>query len=175
MELQSTGHAIQASDIDDWARHLGIMTQNLRANHPDATVIEFSTYKLFDSILSNPKAYKQTAKLQNMTDFCNAYSGYVVIQATILPILMYVHADININSGTLSGNTLIASCRIPADEYFWLNSLHPTFPVHQALAAEVSLVLKNTATSQVCGAQQNVDGTKQAAMPSARLKWRGRR
>jgi hypothetical protein len=90
MELKSKGNAIQASDIQDWASHLGSMTQNLRTNHPDATVIEFSTYKLFDSILADPKAFKQTTKLQNMTDFCNAYSGYVAILAAFLPILMYM-------------------------------------------------------------------------------------
>jgi hypothetical protein len=79
MQLKSTGIAIETSYIKDWASRLSSMAQNLRANHRDATVIEFSTYKLFDSILGDPKAYKQTAKLQNMTEFCDAYSGYVAI------------------------------------------------------------------------------------------------
>lgn len=41
------------------------------------------------------------------------------------------------NSGTPAQDTFNATCGIPVNEYFWLNSLHPTYPMHDALAYEV--------------------------------------
>jgi phospholipase/lecithinase/hemolysin len=33
-------------------------------------------------------------------------------------------------------------CGVPVNQYFWLNSLHPTFPVHDVLAEKVAQMLK---------------------------------
>lgn len=33
------------------------------------------------------------------------------------------------------------TCGIPVNEYFWLNSLHPTYPIHNVLAEKVSQLL----------------------------------
>ena len=50
--------------------------------------------------------------------------------------------DLVIASGTPSPDTLYANCSVPVDEYFWLNSLHPTAPMHRLLAREVVEILR---------------------------------
>lgn len=46
------------------------------------------------------------------------------------------------NSGTPESDTLIESCGIPVDQYFWLNSLHPTGPIHEVVADQVAKLLE---------------------------------
>ena len=41
-------------------------------------------------------------------------------------------------SGTPAPDTLDPSCGIPVNQYFWLNSLHPTYPMHDVLAQKVA-------------------------------------
>lgn len=33
-------------------------------------------------------------------------------------------------------------CEIPINQYFWINGLHPTYPIHDVLAEHVSEMLK---------------------------------
>ncbi len=44
-------------------------------------------------------------------------------------------------SGTPAPDTLVASCNIPVNQYFWLNSLHPTYPMHDVVAEQVAKAL----------------------------------
>lgn len=44
-------------------------------------------------------------------------------------------------SGTPKPDTFEAECGAKANEYFWLNDLHPTTPVHDALAYETARIL----------------------------------
>lgn len=45
------------------------------------------------------------------------------------------------DSGTKEIDSFDASCGVPVDHYFWLNSLHPTFPMHDVLAEGVAMQL----------------------------------
>lgn len=45
------------------------------------------------------------------------------------------------SSGTPDPDTLDSACGVPVDEYFWLNSLHPTYPVHDVVAEQVAAAL----------------------------------
>ena len=33
---------------------------------------------------------------------------------------------------------MAAECAVPVNQYFWLNSLHPTYPMHDVVAEGVS-------------------------------------
>jgi phospholipase/lecithinase/hemolysin len=66
------------------------------------------------------------------------------------------------NSGTQRPETFAAECGARADEYFWLNSLHPTTPVHDALASEVAKVLKLSAV--VSNAFKNALGMRERSV-----------
>lgn len=41
-------------------------------------------------------------------------------------------------SGTPNDNTLTPSCGVAVNEYFWLNNLHPTYPIHAVVAQQVA-------------------------------------
>lgn len=45
-------------------------------------------------------------------------------------------------SGTSTEDYLDATCGIPVNEYFWLNTLHPTYPMHDVLAEKVAEMLE---------------------------------
>lgn len=33
-------------------------------------------------------------------------------------------------------------CGIPVNQYFWLNGLHPTYPIHDVLAGQLAKLLE---------------------------------
>lgn len=45
-------------------------------------------------------------------------------------------------SGTSEPDTLVESCGVPVNQYFWLNTLHPTYPIHDVVAEQVSKALE---------------------------------
>jgi hypothetical protein len=52
------------------------------------------------------------------------------------------HTTNEICSGTPTENYFNATCGIPVNEYFWLNSLHPTYPMQDVLAEGVAAQLE---------------------------------
>jgi len=108
----------ETNAIQNWATRLATMAKNLQTTHPDVTVTVFSAYGVFQRILSGPTAYQQTQNLKALSGYCPAYAN-----------------------GTLSGQTFVGVCTVPVNQYFWLNTLHPTYPVHDALGFTISTAL----------------------------------
>ncbi|TDZ60878.1 Acetylesterase [Colletotrichum trifolii] len=73
---------------------------------------------VFNGALDDVKKFGSTAGVRNTTAYCAAYEN-----------------------GTDKPDTLIESCGVKVDEYFWLNSLHPTYPIHDAVAETVAEAL----------------------------------
>ncbi|KAI9660164.1 MAG: hypothetical protein M1821_001516 [Bathelium mastoideum] len=94
---------------------ISAMASNLTAKHTDATAFVFDIHTVFENILQNPKVYTQTSGVLNTTNYCAAYEN-----------------------GTPTETYLDPSCAIPVSEYFWLNTLHPVYPVHNASAAQLA-------------------------------------
>ncbi|KAH9952170.1 hypothetical protein B0H21DRAFT_17018 [Amylocystis lapponica] len=85
-----------------------------QANHTDlnrATV--FDSRPVFNTLLDNP----ETFGFVNITGYCGAYVN-----------------------GTPNQTTQIAPCA-PVSNYFWLNTLHPLYTVHNILAHAIATVL----------------------------------
>ncbi|KAB2572160.1 Lipase GDSL [Lasiodiplodia theobromae] len=101
--------------VVDFNDRISNLASSLQEKHTDATVFQFDAHTLFNKILDDPSSYTQTAGLKNTTGYCADYEN-----------------------GTDEQNTTIAACGAAVNEYFWLNSLHPTFPVHEAVASELS-------------------------------------
>ncbi|KAJ8118333.1 hypothetical protein OPT61_g664 [Boeremia exigua] len=114
------GYAVEAEGkvIQDWNQRLTSMTQAFKKKNKDANLFVHDTYKVFNDVINNPKAYPQTSGLKNVTDFCAAYAN-----------------------GTPTWYTKDPSCQYAVNEYLWLNDLHPTFPVHNATAASIAKFL----------------------------------
>ncbi|ESZ99189.1 hypothetical protein SBOR_0396 [Sclerotinia borealis F-4128] len=119
----SGGAASQAQeklDIADWNDRLAALAQNLKRTFSDVNIFTIDVHALFTNVLDNPKSFPQTAVYQNTTAYCIAYEN-----------------------GTPTPNYTDPSCYIPVNEYFWLDSLHPTYPMHDILAQGVAKVLES--------------------------------
>jgi len=116
----------QVRVIQSWGVQLQGLAKSFEANHTDATVLLFSSYGIFQQILKSPTSYKQTAGLKELKTYCAAYSN-----------------------GTIKSSAFVKSCDYPVDEYFWLNTLHPTYTVHDALGFSISTKLTNISASAV--------------------------
>ncbi|KXH54140.1 fungal cellulose binding domain-containing protein [Colletotrichum salicis] len=74
---------------------------------------------VFNGVLDNVAKFDSTKGYKNTTGYCDAYKD-----------------------GTTAQDTLIDSCTYPVNEYFWLNTLHPTYPIHDAVAETVASALE---------------------------------
>lgn len=143
------GVKLEKADIADWNARVEDMAKNLTTAHADATTFVFDTYALFNQVLDDPSSTPETAIYQNTTDYCDAYQKYAIPTSPSQPLPFpstsrhlenELHAD-KWSSGTSDPDSYDASCGIPVNEYFWLNSLHPTYPVHNATAREIAELL----------------------------------
>ncbi|CAI4213431.1 unnamed protein product [Parascedosporium putredinis] len=101
------------------------LAKDLKTAHKnDANVWVYDSYKSFGDVLDDVAAYPQTAGYKDTTTFCEAYQN-----------------------GTPEWDTLDESCTYPVDQYFWLNSLHPTYPIHDVVAEGVAELLSGPPTS----------------------------
>ncbi|KAH9998187.1 carbohydrate esterase family 16 protein [Xylariaceae sp. FL0662B] len=100
--------------IASWNQRIQDMATVLKSNDTEVNVWVYDSNKSFGEVLDDSGIYEQTAGLKNTTDYCAAYQN-----------------------GTPEDNTLIASCGVAVNEYFWLNNLHPTYPIHDVVAQQV--------------------------------------
>ncbi|KAH9484465.1 Acetylesterase [Psilocybe cubensis] len=100
--------------LADYNQQLRTTAQKFQAKHKDInTAIVFDTQPVFNTLLDNAKTFGYV----NSTGFCEAYQN-----------------------GTPSQTTQTPPCA-PVSNYFWLNSLHPLFTVHNSLALAISTTL----------------------------------
>jgi len=112
--------ATEKADIAAWNAALISLAKALKQDRSDVNIFTVDTNKYFTEVLDNPKSYPATSLYKNTTAYCTAYAN-----------------------GTPTDDYLNATaCEIPVNEYFWLNSLHPTYPMHDVLAQQVSLQLE---------------------------------
>jgi len=107
--------ALEAADIADWNSRVVKLARNLTRVYPDVTDFVFNTNAIFNQVLDDPCSHPQTCPYKNTTGYCPAYEN-----------------------GTPSDYTFYPNCTIPVDEYFWLNTLHPTFRMMNVTAQAIS-------------------------------------
>jgi len=115
----ATAVALDKADIALFNGMITTLASTLKTQHSETNVFTVDTNTIFTQVLNNPKSYPQTAGYKNLTNYCVAYEN-----------------------GTPAEDTYDSSCGVPVNEYFWLNSLHPTSPMHDALASEVARRLR---------------------------------
>jgi len=106
--------ALAAADIADFNDRLSAMVYNLTDTYKDATAFIFDTNRVFSQVLEYPASYPQTAGYKNTTAYCDAYMN-----------------------GTPTEDYFNATCGVPVNQYFWLNSLHPTYPMMDVVGQQV--------------------------------------
>ncbi|KAF6218614.1 hypothetical protein HO133_005965 [Letharia lupina] len=118
LEMGSIDQSAEASFIGAFNFRLGALVYNLALRHADTTLFTFDTNFLFTRVLDDPSQFGETAGYLNTTNYCAAYEN-----------------------GTSSLTSLDPSCGIPVDQYFWLNSLHPTYPMHNFMGSQIAKIL----------------------------------
>jgi len=119
LEYGADDQIIEGAAILEWNGRLIKVARQLRGKHADVTVFALDTYSIFNAVLNNPKVFPQTAGYRNTTRYCATYMN-----------------------GTPNMTSFSASCGLPVNEYFWLNQLHPTYPMHDAMAAHIVNLLE---------------------------------
>ncbi|KIK62796.1 carbohydrate esterase family 16 protein [Collybiopsis luxurians FD-317 M1] len=100
--------------LADYNNLLSATVRNFTQHHSDVELaMVFDTRPIFNTLLDN----SQTFGFVNVTGYCEAYEN-----------------------GTADMTTQVAGCA-PVSSYFWLNSLHPLFTVHNILAHALSTAL----------------------------------
>ncbi|THZ02257.1 hypothetical protein D6C85_07772 [Aureobasidium pullulans] len=110
---------LEASAISDWNSRVVYLSKSLTHRHSDVTSFVFDTNKVFSRVIEHPRAYPQTCAYQNTTQYCEAYQN-----------------------GTPTPTSFNATCGVSVDKYLWLNSLHPTFRMHEAIASQIVKLIK---------------------------------
>ncbi|GAB7343402.1 hypothetical protein MBLNU457_1436t2 [Dothideomycetes sp. NU457] len=117
--------AFYQADIADFNARLIEMVNKFARTYSDVTVFMFDTHGIFSRVLDEPCAYAETCSLRDTAHYCENYQ-----------------------SGTPDWYTFDERCGISVDQYFWLNSAHPTFRIHNAtaksIAAGLSLLGRST-------------------------------
>ncbi|KAK4556665.1 hypothetical protein LTR86_006236 [Recurvomyces mirabilis] len=109
-----TASATEAKVIAAYNANITALAANLTKTYSDAFTYVFDTNTAFTQVLDDPCSHVETCPYKNTTDYCVAYEN-----------------------GTPAVNTFNATCGIPVDEYFWLNSLHPTYRMMNVTAQEI--------------------------------------
>ncbi|KAJ7453073.1 GDSL lipase/esterase [Mycena latifolia] len=117
LEQGHTVTSLLASDIANYNAQLSETAKEFQASHKNFEATVFDTQPVFNTLLDNAKTFG----FSNSTGFCDAYQN-----------------------GTPAQSTQIAPCA-PVSSYFWLNSLHPLFTVHNMIAHAVSTALSSVA------------------------------
>ncbi|KAI1174384.1 hypothetical protein F4777DRAFT_580070 [Nemania sp. FL0916] len=107
------------ADVLAWNQKVVDLAKTLKKK-ADTNVWVYDSYKSFGEVIDNPASHPETAGLKNTTEYCAAYQN-----------------------GTPAPDTLDPSCGIPANQYFWLNNLHPTSAIHEVVAKGISDLLKS--------------------------------
>jgi len=115
----STTEQHERADIAAFNLKIAALATNLSRTYADTTVFMFDANAIFTEILDDVTSYSQTAGIKNTTAYCTAYQG-----------------------GTASMDTFDTDCGVPVNEYFWLNSLHPLYMVHNATASQIAALLE---------------------------------
>lgn len=110
----ASAETLEADYIEAFNVNITLMAANLSLTYSDATTFVFDTNNIFNQVLDFPCSYPETCPYLNTTDYCFFYEN-----------------------GTTNWYSFNKECKIPVDEYFWLNTLHPTFRMHNATAKAI--------------------------------------
>ncbi|KAK5108872.1 hypothetical protein LTR62_007762 [Meristemomyces frigidus] len=114
-----TSQKLEAGIISAYNANITAMAANLSSTYADATTFVFNTHRIFTQVLNDPCSHPETCVYKNTTDYCDDYEN-----------------------GTESWYTFVPECGVPVDEYFWLNSLHPTFRMMNVTAKAIAKQLR---------------------------------
>ena len=115
---QSGVEALHA-DVLSFNRKLAELREDFTKYHHDAVVFLFDVHSLFETVVADPRSTLQTSRLSYTKGPCPLY-------------------DLGIGfEGTPDLDRYDPKCGVPVSRYLWHDSIHPTYPMHEAIAAKV--------------------------------------
>ena len=135
LETSAPSQAAEAAYITAVNTRLGWLVSSLAKRHPDTTLFLFDTNWLFTRVLDNPQQFVETAGYLNATEYCPTYGQYGQSGYTNGSSLQTALTN---SSGTLSMTYFDPSSDVPLNAYFWLNTLHPTYPMHNFMGSQIA-------------------------------------
>ena len=114
-----TGNREIADSIQNWNKRLINVAAEFRYSYPDVTVHEFDTFRFFNRVMDDPTSFPETAIYKNLTDECSDYT----------------RDDIQFD-------WFSEECGVRRNQYLWRDALHPTSPVHEAMASQIAELLR---------------------------------
>lgn len=126
--------ALIAGSIADFNTRLSDLAVWLQNVHPDVRVFQYDVHGAFLRIQANPgntMAAIGHSPLTNLRRFCPTYQQESV-RANI-------EQRVRDESRSFQQN-----CGARVDQYFWLDGLHPTWPIHKFMAMEIANYLSST-------------------------------
>lgn len=130
--------SIEAAYIGAFNFRLGALVYNLGLRHPDTTSFVFDTNFLFTRALNDPAQFEETRAYKNVTSYCGAYALWAASGHTEGPSL---GATVVSSDGTSVLTYFDSACGVSVNEYFWLNDLHPTYPMHNFIGSQIVKLL----------------------------------
>jgi phospholipase/lecithinase/hemolysin len=106
--------------IGSWNTQLNISAQKFSSTHSGSNSMVFDAYGLLTEVLNNSSSYNIT----NTTSFCPSYNAW----------------DISTNYSSYG-------C-LPIYDYFWYNSGHITYHIHEILATALAQFLEDQSVGE---------------------------
>lgn len=111
---KAKGEAAAEDETIELNKRIDQMRNRFVRRHPDVKFLLLDAFALFNEAMTDPSSFEQTAKLRNTDMFCDKYVGGAEPQSYYDP-----------------------ACIFSIEEYFWLDEVHITPPVHDLVAATV--------------------------------------
>ncbi|KAJ4111500.1 hypothetical protein NW768_011854 [Fusarium equiseti] len=108
-----------AKAVSEWNSRVRSLQSSIQKNYSKSTVFVYDTYPLMMNVMKKPSTYSETKIYKDTNGFCSAYT-----------------------KGTEKPDTKSSECKYAANQYLWLNDLHPTDPFHKLLAKDISSFLQ---------------------------------
>jgi phospholipase/lecithinase/hemolysin len=105
-----------ARSITAYNRGIADILEDFKSLHPSTNIWLVDAWHVFNRILDNPTVCNVTSGIKEVRGWCPAYAA-----------------------GRPEDE---ADCAFRVEEYFWWDSYHPSFVVHEALAGVVAKSLK---------------------------------
>ena len=143
MNVPPVGRPIESSALAEqvprWNKHLANLVSDFRGSHPRSTIFEFDTFGFVNQIIDDPSVFRATEHYKNTTKPCLKY-----------------------RASSMDLNLFDEECSFALGEYLWHDNLHPTMPVHKALASQLAEFLRNQKHAKVpedVGTKEGLGGT----------------
>ena len=137
--LNGTYQSAEAAYIGAFNFRLGALVFNLGVRHPDTTSFSFDTNFLFTRVIDDPTQFEETEQYRNVTGYCKSYAQWTQSGYTQG---FYLEPEMISSGGTPTLTYFDPACGVPINEYLWLNSLHPTFPMHNFMGSQIAQLLE---------------------------------